>query len=198
MKRTICEDLEDIKHKFPMERRTEITNQTGAVAVEAKVEEQDLIFTMNRFGYVKLLDTATYERNRETVEAENRTVVPVKNTDKAVFFTDAGYAYQVKAMDIPLAKLRDKGVHIETLLSYKTEEESILYTSSMENLKQSDLVFITRSGLGKIVKGTEFDTNVRAVAGTKLTEDVYKRQEFTLMAAQATPTSINSRLTAGW
>ncbi|RHP31754.1 DNA gyrase/topoisomerase IV subunit A [Lachnotalea sp. AF33-28] len=170
MKRTICEDLEDIKHKFPMERRTEITNQTGAVAVEAKVEEQDLIFTMNRFGYVKLLDTATYERNRETVEAENRTVVPVKNTDKAVFFTDAGYAYQVKAMDIPLAKLRDKGVHIETLLSYKTEEESILYTSSMENLKQSDLVFITRSGLGKIVKGTEFDTNVRAVAGTKLTD----------------------------
>ena len=170
MKRTICEDLEDIKHKFPMERRTEITNQTGAVAVEAKVEEQDLIFTMNRFGYVKLLDTATYERNRETVEAENRTVVPVKNTDKAVFFTDAGYAYQVKAMDIPLAKLRDKGVHIETLLSYKTEEESILYTSSMENLKQSDLVFIIRSGLGKIVKGTEFDTNVRAVAGTKLTD----------------------------
>lgn len=170
MKRTICEDLEDIKHKFPMERRTEITNQTGAVAVEAKVEEQELIFTMNRFGYVKLLDTATYERNRETVEAENRTVVPVKNTDKAVFFTDAGYAYQVKAMDIPLAKLRDKGVHIETLLSYKTENESILYTSSMENLKQSDLVFITRSGLGKIVKGTEFDTNVRAVAGTKLTD----------------------------
>ena len=170
MKRTICEDLEDIKHKFPMERRTEITNQTGAVAVEAKVEEQDLIFTMNRFGYVKLLDTATYERNRETVEAENRTVAPIKNTDKAVFFTDAGYAYQVKSMDIPLAKLRDKGVHIETLLSYKTENESILYTSSMENLKQSDLVFITRSGLGKIVKGTEFDTNVRAVAGTKLTD----------------------------
>ena len=170
MKRTICEDLEDIKHKFPMKRRTEITNQTGAVAVEAKVEEQDLIFTMNRFGYVKLLDTATYERNRETVEAENRTAAPIKNTDKAVFFTDAGYAYQVKAMDIPLAKLRDKGVHIETLLSYKTENESILYTSSMENLKQSDLVFITRSGLGKIVKGTEFDTNVRAVAGTKLTD----------------------------
>ena len=169
MKRTICEDLEDIKHKFPMKRRTEITNQTGAVAVEAKVEEQDLIFTMNRFGYVKLLDTATYERNRETVEAENRTVAPIKNTDKAVFFTDAGYAYLVKAMDIPLAKLRDKGVHIETLLSFKTEDESILYTSSMENLKQSDLVFITRSGLGKSVKGTEFDTNVRAVAGTKLT-----------------------------
>ena len=37
---------------------------------------------MDRFGYVKVIDTAAYERNKEAAEAESRFLFPCKNTGK--------------------------------------------------------------------------------------------------------------------
>ena len=64
---------------------------------------------MDRFGYCKVLDKTTYERNRETVDGEYKYIVPSMSTDKLCVFTDKGNLHQVKMTDIPLGKLRDKG-----------------------------------------------------------------------------------------
>ena len=41
---------------------------------------------MDRFGYVKTVDTSTYDRNKDTADAENKLILKVKNIDKAVHF----------------------------------------------------------------------------------------------------------------
>ena len=41
----------------------------------------EVVFVMDRFGYCKLLDKSTYDRNRETIETENVHVVSCFNTD---------------------------------------------------------------------------------------------------------------------
>ena len=59
---------------------------------------------MDKFGYGKLVDRATYDRNQETIEGENPHVIPCLNTDKICLFTDTGLLHQVKASDIPYGK----------------------------------------------------------------------------------------------
>ena len=73
------------------------------------VEIREVVFVMDKFGYGKLVDRATYDRNQETIEGENPHVIPCLNTDKICLFTDTGLLHQVKASDIPYGKMRDKG-----------------------------------------------------------------------------------------
>lgn len=55
---------------------------------EAAVAVSEVTFVMDRFGYCKILDKTTYDRNKETVETENPYVVNCLNTDKICIFTN--------------------------------------------------------------------------------------------------------------
>ncbi len=115
MNQVILEDLENIKKEFAGPRRTRIEDGKEAVYEEAPVEAQETVFVMDRFGYCKILDKNTYERNRETVDGEYKYVVPTMNTDKLCVFTDKGNLHQVKITDIPSGKLRDKGTPLDNV-----------------------------------------------------------------------------------
>ena len=71
-------------------RRTVIENGKEAIYEENKVEEQDVILLLDRFGYAKTVDVATYERNKEAADSENKHIVPCKNTGKVCIFTNTG------------------------------------------------------------------------------------------------------------
>ena len=49
---------------------------------EKKIEEMDVVFLMDRFGYAKTVDVSVYERNKEAADTENRYILTCKNTDK--------------------------------------------------------------------------------------------------------------------
>ena len=63
-----------------------IENGKEAIYEENKVEEQDVILLLDRFGYAKTVDVATYERNKEAADSENKHIVPCKNTGKVCTF----------------------------------------------------------------------------------------------------------------
>ena len=75
MAKVIKKDLQKIKKEYATERRTVIEDGTAAVYVEEKVAEAEYVFVMDRFGYAKLIDPASYERNRETIELENKYIL---------------------------------------------------------------------------------------------------------------------------
>lgn len=129
MDQVIKEDLKAIKEEFAVPRRTVLEDGREAVYEEPAVEEQEVYFVMDRFGYSKLLDKSTYDRNAETVEAESAYVVHMMNTDKVCLFTHTGVLHQVKAMDIPFGKLRDKGTPIDNLCRYDGTKETVVYVT---------------------------------------------------------------------
>ena len=88
MAQVIMNELDEIKEKYKRKRRTQITNAEEAVYVEKKVEEMDIVFLMDRFGYAKTIDTATYERNKEAADAENRFAFVCNYTGKVCLFTN--------------------------------------------------------------------------------------------------------------
>ena len=71
MSAAIIEELESIKKQYAVKRRTVVDNVEEAVVEEKPVEEMELIFLMDRFGYCRVIDTAAYERNKEAADAEN-------------------------------------------------------------------------------------------------------------------------------
>ena len=168
MNRVIKEDLAAIKAEFATPRRTLIEDGPEAVYDESAVAVQEMVFVMDRFGYCKLLDKSTYERNQETVDNEQVHVVRCLNTDKICLFAASGSLYQIKAMDVPAGKLRDKGTPIENLSKFDGTKDTIVYLTSAGDMKGRTFIFATRMAMVKQVPAEEFETNNRVVAATKL------------------------------
>ena len=123
----IIEDLDAIKKEYLRKRRTAIENAEEAVYEENKIEEQEVVFLMDRFGYAKTVDPATYERNKEAADAENKYILPCMNTGKICLFTDTGKMHQVKVLDLPYGKFRDKSLPIDNVSNYDSTKEEIVY-----------------------------------------------------------------------
>ncbi|MDC7295258.1 DNA topoisomerase 4 subunit A [Butyrivibrio sp. DSM 10294] len=171
MSLVIQDELNKIKKEFKSPRKTEIDNRENAVYEEKPVEEIDVAFIMDRFGYAKTIDVNTYEKNKETIESEFKFSFVMKNTGKVCFFTNTGNLHTVKAMDLPQAKMRDKGVPIDNISNFDTAKETIVLAASQSDLNLYRLMFTTKMSMMKIVDGGEFDVSKRTVAATKLADD---------------------------
>ena len=171
MAEVIIEDLEHFKKEYARKRRTVVENGQEAVYEEKKVEEQEVVFLMDRFGYAKTVDVATYERNKEAADAENKWIVNCINTGKLCVFTNTGKMHQIKVLDLPYGKFRDKGQPIDNVSNYDSTQEMVVYMCDELQLRYAKLLFATKQGMIKKVKGNEFQVAKRTIAATKLQED---------------------------
>lgn len=171
MTNAIKKDLDKIKTSYALDRKTLIEDAKEAVFVAAPIKEQTVYFVMDRFGYAKTLDANTYNRNEETIKKEYRYIISCLNTDKLCFFTDTGVMHQLKVLDIPGGRLRDKGTPIDNLCNYDSSQETILTCMPVQKLSQAKLLFITKQSMSKIVDGSEFLVTKRTVSATKLAAD---------------------------
>ncbi|MCF2568838.1 DNA topoisomerase 4 subunit A [Mediterraneibacter glycyrrhizinilyticus] len=164
----IMEELDAFKKEYGRKRRTVIENAEEAVFEEKKIEEQEVVFLMDRFGYAKTVDTSVYERNKEAADSENKYVVHCMNTGRLCIFTDTGKMHQVKVPDVPHGRFRDKGTPIDNISNYSTSEEQIIMVCDAEQMRFAYLMFATAQGMIKKVEGTEFQVTKRTIAATKL------------------------------
>ena len=170
MAQVIMQDLDAIKKEYARKRRTSIENAEEAVYEDKKMEEMDVMFLMDKFGYCKTIDMSTYERNKETVHADFKYVIKSKNTGRMCIFTNIGQLYTIKVTDIPFGKLRDKGMPIDNISNYNSSKEDIITITSQSELNLYRMLFVTKQSMCKIVNGSEFDVAKRTVAATKLNE----------------------------
>ena len=168
MANVIIKELTAVKKEYGRPRRTAVENAAEAVYEEKKIEETEVVFLMDRFGYTKTIDKATYERNKETADGESKYLFTCMNTDKVCIFTDKGRMHTVKVQEVPYGRFRDKGTPIDNLSNYDSTQERILYAGSLESVKASSLLFVTKTGMLKQVAGEEFDVSKRTIAATKL------------------------------
>ena len=168
MSSVIVEEMDACKKAYATKRRTVIENAEEAVFEEKKIEEQDVVFLMDRFGYAKTVDEATYERNKEAAMAENKYILKCKNTGKLCIFTKEGRMHQIKVMDVPFGKFRDKAQPIDNVSNFDSSCEEMILLISEEELAACSLLFVTAQGMIKTVGGQEFLVSKRSIAATKL------------------------------
>jgi DNA gyrase subunit A len=171
MAKVIIKELTAFKKAYGKERKTVIDNLKEAVVAAKKIEEQDVVFLMDRFGYAKIVDVSVYERNKEAANAEYKHIFTCKNTDKICIFTDKGQMHLLKVLDLPYGKFRDKGTPIDNLCNYDSKEENVVYLASLEHVSSHRMLFGTKYAMIKVVDGMEFVVAKKTTAATKLGEE---------------------------
>ena len=171
MLQTITDDLIYIKKSYGLERRTTVDNVAEAVFEETPIVEQDVVFVMNRFGYVKTLEKSLFEKNEEAVRQESKIVLFCKNTSRIYIFTKNATVHQIKVIDIPLCKMKDKGIPIDNISNFDSSKEDMLLIEAGEQLHNKKLLFATKKAMIKQVPMEEFLSNKKTIVSTKLAED---------------------------
>ena len=164
----IIKYLTEIKNKFATKRKTNIINSESNIVLEEETPiEEDVNVLIDRFGYLKIVDTTSVNRSSEDTLSTFKHNILIKNTDKLAIFTNLGNIYQLKINDLPRLKMKDKGQPIDVLCGFK-ENEYILLIKPMNEITNSKVLFIFDDGYIKNVEGKEYITRQKQTVATKL------------------------------
>ena len=180
----MIEDMEAIKIKHTVPRRTHI-EKFGEVKIK-KAEEvvRDVAVLLDRFFYIKVIDDAVYMKNEEQIKKDYRHSFICGNTDRIVIFTDTGDMHTVKVADVIkqqakknvakgkkeggalLGRLADKGIQIFDFCNM-AGTENIPYMCSIERNIDKMFVFVNSEGMAKRVEASAFDVSRKTISIAK-------------------------------
>ena len=158
-------DMRELKESYGDERRTQITEEVGAIMVEDLIPHEQMVVTITNKGYIKRIALSEYEIQRrggrgligvEAKEEDFATDLIVAGThDYLLFFTDKGMVHWLKVYMVPEAGRYAAGKAIINLLDIK--EEKIRAFIKVTEFTESDyLAFATRNGLVKKTSLAEY------------------------------------------
>lgn len=166
--KVIKKRLREFAKQFEGNRKTVLASVENVVYTK-KVVIEDVYVLIDKFGYAKCMDQASFNRLTEDTVKEFPYVIPIKSDDKLCVFTANGNLHQIKVSAIPRCKARDKGVLVHNLC--KLNDEDVVNYMAFEDLFDSIVLFITAKGFIKLVSGAQFETNRATIASTKLDDD---------------------------
>ena len=155
-----------IRDKFSDDRRTEIAQVSGEVDIEDLIPEEQCVYTLTKFGYIKRQPTETYSiQNRggrgvkgmtTREEDTTQTMFTCSSHDFIMFFTTKGKVYRLKGYEIPEGSRQSKGMNIVNLLPLETEEKisSMIKVPDFGGEEIKYLCMVTRKG---IIKRTDLE-----------------------------------------
>ncbi|WCR19970.1 DNA gyrase subunit A [Paracoccus alcaliphilus] len=122
----ISDELREVKERFAVARRTEITQWSGDMDDEDLIEREDMVVTITSGGYIKRTPLAEFRSQRRggkglsgmaTKEDDVVTTLFVANTHtELLFFTTDGMVYRLKTWRLPLGGRTAKGKAIVNIL----------------------------------------------------------------------------------
>lgn len=165
----IKDELKDIKNTFYDERRTEIVAEEGEINVEDLIEEENVAITLTNFGYIKRLPEDTYKvQNRGgkgitalTTRDEDfvKDLFITSTHDYLMFVTNKGKIYKIKAYEVPEARRQAKGTAAINLIGIEAGEKIKSLIPIREFNDDEFLIFVTKKGIIKKTKLSEFESN---------------------------------------
>lgn len=178
----IKDELKEIKNNFYDERKTEIIADEGEISVEDLIEEENVAITLTNFGYIKRLPEDTYKaQNRGgkgitalTTRDEDfvKDLFITSTHDNLLFVTNKGKMYRIKAYEVPEARRQAKGTAAINLINIDTNEKIRAIIPLREFNDDEFLMFVTKKGIIKKTKLSEFDTlRKTGLVAIKIAED---------------------------
>lgn len=167
----IEEELLEIKDKYNDKRRTKIRGAIEKLDIEDLIEEENVVITLTREGYIKRLPVSTYKvQNRggkgviglttkENDIVENLFVTSTHDT--ILFFTNKGNVYSLKAYEIQEGRRQAKGQAIINLLRLD-KGEKVSRAIPISDLREDlYIIMATRQGMIKKCSTSNFQ-NIRS------------------------------------
>jgi DNA gyrase subunit A len=150
-------DLEDLKHRYGDERRTEIrADVSGDLTEEDLIPDVDVVVTLTKSGYIKRIPGDTYRtqhrggrgitgvKPKEEDKVEH--ILHCSTMDSLLFFTDRGKAFQIKVHELPDASRTAKGTPIIQLINIQQDETVTTLLTVKDYATANFLTMVTRGG----------------------------------------------------
>ena len=170
----IIKELEEIKNKFSIKRRTKIVDTVLNYNIEETIQKEAVVINITNQGYIKrgsLSSVKTQKRGGKgktgiTTREEDFVVriLTGNSHSQVLFFSSQGLAYKLKAWKIPKGSLSSKGKSLFNLLPLKNTQSitsTLLLPENDSEWQKLYVVFVTAKG--KVRKNSLIDfLNVNA------------------------------------
>ena len=177
-------ELKEITDRFRNPRRTMIVedDSEAKIDLEELIVVEDVMVTLSKDGFIKRIPVRTYQRSNAKAEDieyregdELKFLFKSNTTENILLFTDKGNMYQVKGINIPEGKWKEKGERVDSIIkTLNLDDENIVEVFSVGVLDRSKVVqFITNRGVIKKSSLDKFQTNYSKIQALKLKENEY-------------------------
>ena len=177
--KVIKNELKEVSDKYSDERRTEIVSDDNEskIDIEELIVVEEVMVTVSKDGFIKRIPTKNYIRsnsNPEDIEYREgdslKYLISSNTRDTLAIFTNKGFMYQTKGINIPEEKWKEKGERLDNIIkTLNLEEESIVGILALDNFNPNKIVrFITKNGGIKESSLEKFQTSYTKLQALKL------------------------------
>jgi len=171
LRNVISEEMTVIRDKFAGPRRTEIIHDPGDLDADDLIEDDELVITLTRAGYMKGVSADSFRAQgrggrgvRGATLKEEDFVVEIVHTTALSYlllFSNRGKIYRLRAFEVPVKERNARGTPVVNLISLEPDEkiEAIVETKSFDPDRY--LLFATKAGVVKKTPFSEYDKSRR-------------------------------------
>ena len=200
LNKLIINELENIKDKFSVPRRTKIIDAVLNYNIEETIQKESVVISITNQGYIKRSPLSALKSQKRggkgksgisTRDEDFVVQIFTANTHTPVlFFSTQGLAYKIKAHKIPEGTVASKGKSIFNILPLKShhsvssimplpEDETewknlmVIFATSKGNVRKNTLEdFVNINNSGKIAMKLDQDDKIIGVKICKEEEDI--------------------------
>ena len=171
LRSVIKDELGEVRAKFASPRRAILTYDDGDMSVEDLIEDEDIVITMSRVGYIKAVPASTFRtqgRGGRGVRGANlreedlvKQVIHTTAHAHLLFFSNRGKVYRLRAYEVPVKERTARGTALVNLLPLEPGERVEALIDTRDFPDDRYLFFATRAGQVKKTNFAEYDKSRR-------------------------------------
>ncbi len=164
-------EMTAIRNEFANDRRAEITFDEGDMSAEDLIDDEELVITMTKAGYVKAVPASSFRtqgrggRGVQGARLKDEDIVTriIHTSAHAylLFFSNKGKVYRLRAYEVPVKERTARGTAIVNLLPLDAGEKVQTLIDTREFPADRFLLFATRLGQVKKTTFSEYDKSRR-------------------------------------
>ena len=180
--KVVKSELQEVSDKYENKRRTEIIHDDNEskIDIEELIVVEEVMITISKDGFIKRIPLKNYNRsssNPEDIEYREgdslKYLINSNTKDTLIIFTDKGFMYQTKGINVPELKWKEKGERLDEIIkTLNLDDEKIVGAVSIDNFNPSNAFrFITKRGGIKLSSLDKFQTAYGRLQALKLRDD---------------------------
>jgi DNA gyrase subunit A len=167
----IADELTVVRDKYADARVTQIVNDPGELGMEDLIQDEEIVLTVTRAGYVKSVAADAFRtqgrggRGVQGAKLRDEDFVDqiIHTTTHAylLLFSNRGRVFRLRGHEIPMKERTAKGTAIVNLLNLQPNESIQAIVATDDFPKDKFLVFATANGTVKKTAFSEYDKSRR-------------------------------------
>jgi DNA gyrase subunit A len=167
----ISDEMIAVRDKYADARLTQIVNDPGELGMEDLIQDEEIVLTVTRAGYVKSVAVDAFRtqgrggRGVQGAKLRDEDFVDqiIHTTTHAylLLFSNRGRVFRLRGHEIPMKERTAKGTAIVNLLNLQPNESIQAIVATDDFPKDKFLVFATANGTVKKTAFSEYDKSRR-------------------------------------